>query len=234
MVRYIRAAAPLLLSAGPVSAEPAQPAAAPTVLHLTQPAERRLPRDRLHVEIRAEKTGAEPRAVQAAINAAMAAGLAAVRQVAGIDVQTGSYAVYRTAPQKGPPEWVGSEALSLTGGDAGALLDLAGKLQSQGFVMSSLAYEVSPKALHEAEDALTAEALAALERRAATIAQQLRLSVLSYRDLTVGNAQSEGGPRPLMAAAAGATAMPAPVAAPGEASVRVAVSADILLGPPRP
>jgi predicted secreted protein len=224
--------AALLLLAGPVSAEPAQPASAPTVLHLTQPAERRLPRDRLHVEIRAEKTGADPRAVQAAINAAMAAGLAAARQMAGIEIQTGSYAVYRTAPQN-PPEWVGMQSLSLTGGDAGALLDLAGRLQSQGLVMSNLGYEVSPQALHEAEDELTAEALAALERRAAAIAQQLRLSVLGYRDLTVGNAQAESGPRAMMAAA-GAAAMPAPVAAPGEASVRLAVSADILLGPPRP
>lgn len=220
---------------GPAFAEPVQPAASPTVLHLTQPAERRLPRDLLRVELRAERTAADPRAVQAMVNTAMANALTEARRVAEIDIATGSYTVYREAPAKtGPAQWSGLELLSLTGADPGILLDLAGRLQAQGLVMANLVYEVSPKTLRETEDALTAEALAALQHRAAAIAGQLHLTVTGYRDLTVGNAQAEGGgPRPLMAARAEA-AMPPPAAAPGEATVRVTVNADIVLGPTRP
>jgi predicted secreted protein len=209
-----------------LSVEPVVAPAEPTVLHLTQVAERHLPRDLLHVELRAEKTGADPQTVEAAINQNMAKALAQARQVQGVAIETGSYAVYRQS--QGATDWTGSQSLFLSGGDAGSLLKLAGALQGQGLIMSNLGSEASPKTVHAAEDALTAEALANLDRRVATIAQQLRLSVAGYSNLTVGNAQPEGGPMPRMAVAAGAS-MPAPVAASGEATVRVTVTADVLL-----
>ena len=86
------------------------------------------------------------------------------------------------------------------------------------------------------EDELTAEALAALDRRAASIASAMHLGVLRYRDLRVGNAGTEIRPVPRMAGAAmAASAAPAPpVAEPGEAVVRVTVEAELLLGQPRP
>lgn len=234
MRRWLAASAlALLWGHAACAAPPAEPAVAPppnsTVLHLAQTAERKLARDVLHVELRAEKTGADPQTVEAAINQRMAKALATARAAPGVEVATGSYSVYREAPQKAPPQWTGSQTLSLSGSDAGALLDLAGKLQSAGLVMANLGYDVSPETVHDAEDALTAEALAALQRRAAAVAQQLRLAVLGIRDLTVGNAGTGEAPMPRMPLAAAAT-MPAPVAAPGEATVRVTVSADILLG----
>jgi uncharacterized protein len=225
------AAALIALPAAPVLAAAPAPAAAPTVLHLTQQAERRLARDRLHVEMRAEKTGGNPQAVEAAINALMAKALAEARGTAGVEVATGSYAVYRSAPADRPPQWTGQQSLTLTGGDFGLLLKLAGRLQAAGLVMSNLNYDVSPKTVRGAEDALTAEALAGLRRRAAAIAQQLHLTVVGYRDLTVGNAETEGGPRPLFAMQAKAAAMPAPVGAAGEATATVTVSAELLLAP---
>jgi len=203
------------------------------VLHLSQTAERKLARDVLHVELRAEKTGADPQTVEAAINQSMTKALATVRATPGVEIATGSYNVYRDAPEKNPPQWTGSQILSLSGADAGTLLKLGGTLQSAGLVMSNLGYDVSPGAVRGAEDALTDEALAALERRGAAIAQQLHLTLLGYRDLTVGNAGTGEGPLPRMGVAA-MTAMPAPVAAPGEATVRVMVSADILLGAKQP
>ena len=233
MRRHLLATILVPLLAHPAFAEPLEPVADSTVLHLTQSAERRLARDLLHVDMRVEKTGADPQTVEAAINQSMAKALARARQVQGIEIETGSYAVGREVPQKNSPEWTGSQSLSLTGTDADALLKLAGALQSDGLVMSNLAYDASPKAIRGAEDDLTAEALSALERRAAAIAQQLHLSVLRYRDLTIGNAQEGGGPTPRFAAMA-AGAMPAPVAAPSEATVRVTVSADILLALKQP
>ena len=62
--------------------------------------------------------------------------------------------------------------------------------------MSSLGYTVSPETVRGAEEDSTAEALAALDRRAAAIAERLHLSVRGYRDLKVGNAD-EPGTRPM-------------------------------------
>jgi len=79
-----------------------------------------------------------------------------------------------------------------------------------------------------AEEDLTNEALAGLAQRASSIADRVHLSVLCYRDLRVGNAETGGQPIPRFAA----MTMAAPVAQPGEAVIRVTVSADLLLGPP--
>jgi len=55
----------------------------------------------------------------------------------------------------------------------------------------------------------------------------MHLSVVRYRDLRVGNAETGGGPTPRFAA----MAMAAPVGEPGRAVIRVMVSAELLLGP---
>ena len=117
-------------------------------------------------------------------------------------------------------------------GQAETTLKLVGMLLSDGLVMSSLSYEVSPETLRNAQDDLTAEALAAVGRRAASIAEATHLAVLRYRDLRVGNAETEGRPVPRFSGAAMAAGAP-PVAEPGEAVVRVTIEAELLLGQPR-
>ncbi len=225
MRRCLLISAFVVVATGPALADPP----APTVLHLTQSAEKKLTRDVLHVELRAEKTGSDAQTVQSAINQLMAKALEQAHQAQGIEVETGSYSVNHIETQS---DWSGFQSLYLSGGDAAAVLKLAGTLQTQGLVMSMMGYEASRKVLKGAEDALTDEALSGLAARAASIAQQLHLSVLGYRDLTVGNAQTQGAPVPRFAAmAASAPAgMPLPVAAPGEATVSLTVSADVLLG----
>jgi predicted secreted protein len=198
-----------------------------TVLHLSQTAERKVMRDLLRVELRAEEAGADPVALQSAINRRMAAALDRAHQVQGVGVETGSYAVNEEQPQSGPSRWRGSQSVILTGKDAQAVLKLAGALQSDGLLMSSLGYEISPETVRGAEEDLTAEALAGLDHRAASIADRMHLSVLRYRDLRVGNAETGARPVPRFAA----MAMAAPVAEPGEAVIRVTVTAELLLGP---
>lgn len=202
-----------------------------TLLHLSQTAERKVVRDLLRVELRAEQTGADPLVLQSAINRRMAAALDRARQVQGVEVETGTYAVNEEQPQNGPPRWRGSQSVILTGKQADAVLKLAGVLQSDGLLMSSLGYEVSPEVVRGAEEDLTAEALAGLDQRAASIADRMRLSVLRYRDLQVGNAETGAGPMPRFAAMAMAAA---PVGQPGEAVIRVTIAAELLLGPPHP
>ena len=202
-----------------------------TVLHLSQTAERMVLRDLLRIDLRVEETGTDPLAIQTAINRRMAAALDRAHQVQGVRVETGSYGVGEERPQSGPSRWRGSQSLILRSTAADAALKLAGALQSDGLLMSSMAYEASPETVRGAEEDLTAEALAALDRRAASVAGHMHLAVLRYRDLRVGNAETEGRPVPRFAVAAMAAA---PVAEPGEATIRVTIEAELLLAAPRP
>ena len=201
-----------------------------TVLHLSQTAERSVVRDVLRIELRVEETGADARSVQAAINRRMAAALDRVRQVQGVRVETGSYNVGEERPQNGPARWRGSQTVVLTGKDADSMLKLAGALQSDGLSTSSLTYDTASETVRGAEEDLTAEALAALDHRAASIADRMHLTVVRFRDVRVGNAETGGRPVPRFAP----MAMAAPVAEPGEAMVRVTIEAELLLAPPRP
>jgi predicted secreted protein len=201
-----------------------------TVLHLSQTAERSVLRDLLRIELRVEETGADPLAIQSAINRRMAAALDRARQVQGVRVETGAYGVGEERPQSGPSRWRGTQSVIMTSKAADAALKLAGMLQSDGLLMSSIAYEVSPETLRGAEEDLTAEGLAALDRRAGSIAERMHLALLRYRDLRVGNAETGGRPGPRFAAMAAA----APVAEPGEATIRVTIEAELLLAAPRP
>ena len=217
-----------LCAAGAALAQPAEQEM--TQLHLTQTAERNATRDLLRIDLRAEETGADPLTIQSSINRRMATALDRAHQVQGLQVETGSYGVGEERPQTGPSRWRGSQSLILRSKAADAALKLAGALQSDGLLMSSMAYEASPEIVRGAEEDLTTEALAALDRRAASIADRMHLSVLRYRDLHVGNAETGGRPVPRFAA----MAMAAPVAEPGNATIRVTVEAELLLGPPRP
>jgi predicted secreted protein len=208
-----------------------QTATAPTVLHLTQTAENKVVRNQLRIELRVEEKGPDALAVQTAINRRMAAALDRARQVIGVAVETGSYQVGEEEPTRGSSFWRGSQTLILTSSAADAALKLAGALQEQGLLMSAMAYEVSPETVRGAEEDLTAAALAGLGERAAAIADRLHLAVLGYRDLRVGNAETGAPPMPRFATA---MAMAAPVAAPGQALIRLNVEAQVLLGPPRP
>jgi uncharacterized protein len=226
---FLLATALILCSPDTAMAQEAEPQT--TVLHLSQTAESMVLRDLLRIDLRVEETGADPLAIQTAINRRMAAALDRAHQVQGVRVETGSYGVGEERPQSGPSRWRGSQSLILRSKAADAALKLAGALQSEGLLMSSMAYEASPETVRGAEEDLTAEALAALDRRAASVAGNMHLSVLRYRDLRVGNAETEGRPMPRFAAAAMAAV---PVAEPGEATIRVTIEAELLLAAPHP
>ena len=156
----------------------------------------------------------------------MAAALDRARQAQGVRVETGSYYVGEERPPNRPALWRGGQSVILRSKDSDAALKLTGALQSDGLSTAALGYEVSPESVRSAQEELTTEALDALDRRAASIAGAMHLAVLRYRDVRVGNAETEGRPAPRMAAAAMA---PPPVAEPGEAVVHVRVEAELLL-----
>ncbi len=231
MRRAIALAALLLLPAAPAPARPAQSAAG-TTLALSARADKTLPRDRLHAELRVEAAGADPVRVQNEINRRMAAALARAKSAAGVSVETGGYAVYPERDSKGTiTGWRGGQVLRLASGDFPALLGLVGTLQGEGLALSDLSAELSPAAAKAAQDELTDAALKDIRARAARIASALGTRVERYTELHVGNAAVP--PVPIRAMAAAAPGVPAPVAAAGEATVSVTVDATVLLAPVR-
>lgn len=241
--RRVTLALSAILPAVPAWAQAAGTVPAPrddnaTVLRLVERSERMVKRDRLTAELRVEASDADPARLQAEINRRMAAALERAKAAAAVTVTTGGYHVYQQpgppspdrAGAKPPPRWQGMQSLLLQARDAGALLALAGTLQQEGLVLSSLAYELTPEAARAAEDDLTTEALGRLRQRAERIAADLAMTVERIRDLQVGNADGTQ-PQPRASFMMAGRAAAAPVAEPGDAVVSVSVSGEVLLAP---
>jgi predicted secreted protein len=200
-----------------------------TLLHLTEQAQRLVMRDRLHLVMRAEAVDGDAARLQAEINRRMTAAVA--RAVAAVTVETGGYSVYQeNGKLLQSPQWRGIATLSLTARDPAPLLTLAGSLQQDGLLLSTMAYELTPDAARAVEGELTDEAITRLKQRAEHTATALGLAVERIRNLRIGNA---GGvqPVPRMFAENGSpsSSYAAPVAEPGQATVTVSVDADVVL-----
>lgn len=224
-----------IVAASPRAAEPAQGdgGQSGTEVHLVQRAERVLPHDRIHVDLRAEAKGPDPRQVQADVNRRMAAALQLVKGNGAVTGESGSYTVFQDYEPKGAGQWHASQALSLSGRDFGAVLEVAGQLQSAGLVMSGMRFDLAPDTLKSAEDELTATALDGLRQRAERIAAEMGMRIERYKELDVGNVSEQDGrpPVPMRAMASASAAMPPPVAEGGEATISLVISAQVVLQP---
>ncbi len=228
---YSVVALTLLAAACPALAADTSAPPGVTVIRLSEKAERLMARDRLRAGLAVEVTGPVAAQVQAEINRRMQAAIDKAKSVASVKSETGGYSVYPQHDSGKPTLWHGQQTLNLSSDAPADLLTLMGDLQQQGLVAQGLTYEVKEETLRQAEDGLTAEALAALRRRAETVASDLGMTVQQIRDVTIGNA--EGGARPpmpvMMRAVAGAA--PPPAAEPGDAEVSVSVQAEVWLAP---
>ena len=205
-----------------------------TVLHLSDSAERRVARDRLRAELRVEETGTDPRKVQAEINKRMAAALDRAKAVKSVRVETGGYSVYEDRSKTGGERWRGQQSIALIGTVFADVLTLSGELQKAGLVFSGMSFDLQPETARAIEDELTAEALARLRARAERVAAEMKLDVIRYREVRVGNVNREPiRPMMTMRADAGFEAAKAPVAQAGEQVVQLTVEADVLLGTAR-
>jgi len=225
-----------LLSLVPLAASAAdesQPPAGTTILHLSERAERQVPRDELVLLLRVEATAKTAHDAQAEINRRMPAALDEAKKVASVKAETPAMNVFEVREPNKQPVWKATEALQLRSKDFTAALALLGRLEEQGLLVSALNFEVSRDALKGIEDALTAEALKRLQIRAGAIAGDMGLSVDHVRSVQIGDAGMPG-PRPLVyggMAAARAPASPPPAAEAGEAPVSVTVNAEVWLVP---
>lgn len=232
MIAVIAALSLIAMTVLPASAQ--VPAAGDQpILHLSETAQRDVPRDLLHATLAVEAADSDAARLQSGINQRMTAALARIKQVPDIAIDMAGYSVYRETPDQAPARWHGSQSVTLTDKDFAALLGLIGALQGQGLVMLSLAPDISREARQGVEDTLTNEALARLQQRADRVAATLGTKVVGFRSIMVGNVSPP--PMPVrfmaMAPAASAGAPAAPVVEPGNASVSVTVSGDIALAP---
>lgn len=233
-MRVLAVALSILLSLPAAAQTPPTPAPrddGSTVLHLGEFVERTLRQDRLTVHLRVEASGPDAGRVQAEINRRMAVALEQARRVPAVRAETRGYWVHQERPANAPMRWRGQQMLVLTSTDTAATLALAGELQQGGLIMSGMNFDLSPEATRAAEDELTAEAIRRLRERIERVAATMGLQVRHLRDLRVGQAGGERGPRPMMMRAEAAGAAAPPVAEPGETTVRVSVDAEAVLAP---
>ena len=204
-----------------------------SVLHLSETAQRDVPRDLLRATLAAEATDPDAGKVQSQINQRMSAAMTRIKGAADVTVETGGYSVYRETPDKQPPRWHGSQTVNLTSKDFAALLSLIGTLQQQSLVIQSLAPDISREARQSVEDALTDEALTRLKQRADRIAATAGVKLQGFRTLTVGNVNAPPPVvRPMMRMAAAAAPEAPPVAEAGNATVSITATAEFALAPP--
>jgi len=214
-----------------------------SVLHLSETAQRDVPRDLLRATLAADAFDADPGKLQAVINRRMATALARIKQNPSVTIETGGYNVSReildkAALDKGmTPRWHGMQQLTLTDKDFDELLALVGALQQQGLVLQRLTPDLSRGARQAVEDSLTDEALKRLQQRADLVATALGSKVLRFREITVGNVLAPVPIRsfvvagPAQSFAAPAAAAPPPVAEAGSATVSITATAEIVLAP---
>lgn len=220
------------LAAAPVLAADTSAPNSITVIRLTERAERLIARDHLRAALAVEATAPQAAQVQAEINRRMEAALAKAKSVSTVKAETGGYSVYPERNPGKPTVWHGQQTLNLQSDAPADLLQLVGDLQSQGLNTQGLTFEVKDETLRQAQDGLTADALAQLRKRAEAVAGDLGMSLQQIRDVTVGNAEGAARPpMPMMMRAAGAAPPPTPVAEPGDAEVSVTVQAEVWLSP---
>ena len=209
-----------------------------TEIHFTQQATRDMAPDRLRAVMRFQAKGSNPRQLQAEINRRMTAALDKAKGRAGVTAATGAYVVSRDySISDSRNAWIGSESLTLSSKDFDAVLALVGELQGDGLLISGLQFYLAPETLKSLERDLTAAALVGLKARAEDVAKDLGMSVDRYKTIDVGNAIVPSGPmllRGMASTAAAAPAMPPPAAQPGDETVSLSVTADVVLAPAKP
>ena len=219
---------PLLALAASLSVTPA---AAETLLKLSEAAHIAVHPDRLNASLRAEANTATPAEAQAQVNAAITEALRAAHQVPGIEASTGFYQVWQ-----GPKPsvlWHAAQSLDLGSSDGGALLRLVGAQQARGLALERLAWVVAPATAREAQSAATKQALSRLQARAEEAAGILGLHFLSFREVRLGGSRPPPMPGPrVMAMAAAASSAPPPSAEAQDVDVDASVEGDALLGSP--
>lgn len=217
MIRRALLILPLLLPVAAAAQSPSE-----TRLRLSESGSVQARPDELTATLRVEIRAATAAAAQEQVNQRVAASLAAIRAIEGVQVTTGPYGAHTDRDKQ---EVVAQQSLNLKGGQGEALLALIARLQSEGMLLDNLGWHLSDAAARTARDGATRAAIRAVQERGASVARDLGLRVYALRDLYI-EAAPEGRPMMMAARAAGPTA---PSVTAEEITVSARVTADLLL-----
>lgn len=222
-----------------------------TVINLSTVERVEVDQDLLVARLRFEGENKDPRVLQNEINTLMKKAVDLAKADPSVKVTTQQYYVYpvdpnppvvpmpslekKAADKKEERVWRGSQELEIKSEKADNLLELTGKMQDLGLVMSGMSYTLSPDKAQATQESLMEAALEKLGQKADRAAKALGKS---GADLLEVNVDSGGYyPQPMMMSArmemdgASMGKMAAPVAAPGQTEITMTVSAKALLKP---
>ncbi|MGB0719289.1 MAG: SIMPL domain-containing protein [Bdellovibrionales bacterium] len=209
-----------------------------SLLHISATERREVDQDLLIATLRIEVESEDNKKVQNDINTAMAKALELAKPYADVKAITRGYNVHqydKNGSKRDLPRrmvWKGSQSVELKSKNAEKLLELAGKIQSAGFIMGGLEYTLSPEVAAQIQDEMLEAALEKLQNRAQRAAKALGKSTATLKDIdTQGNYAPE--PRATLNSAnfsmMASKEMAAPVASPGETTLSMTVNAKALL-----
>ncbi|MCX8099408.1 MAG: SIMPL domain-containing protein [Casimicrobiaceae bacterium] len=193
-----RALCALLLAAGPVAAQaPAAPAwttsPARDVLRLEAAVSTEVVPDVAVFTFAAEASGSDAAALTREVQQSLQAGLAAVREMRGIEARTGSFTTQpRWSPRGIRDGWIVRAELVLKSKDFSALGALASKLAQQKLMIVSSGFEISRELREREESILIEQGIAAFQGKARTAARAFGFSNVGLLEVNLGAISSEG------------------------------------------
>lgn len=225
----------------------ALPPAGHSILNISVTEQMKLQQDTLSASLRYELDGGSANEIQDRINKAVAEAVAESKSYTDVKTVTGSYYVYVydegqvIDPRTGQPisstkKWRGTQTIDLESTDSTKLLELAGKIQTKGFIMNGMNYSLSREKSEGVQDELMEKALKQLGAKAQIAAKALGKSGYDVVDIDVNGSSPPVYPvygRAKMMAMEGAMAsdVATPVAQAGEADVSLTITARVLLKP---
>ncbi|MEM9469209.1 MAG: SIMPL domain-containing protein [Pseudomonadota bacterium] len=204
------------------------------VLSISATERRDVEQDLLVATLAMTITHRDSKKVQNDINTAMKKALDIAQGAKEVKVNTGSYRVYEyTEPRTEERKWRGSQTLTLKSKNADNVLSAVQKIQELGLTVQGLNYMVDPKTAVAVTDDLLEDALQQLQTRANRAAKALGKSKAELRDINVNG--GGGHYRPVKhyarAMAMESADMATPVAAAGEDTLSLTVTARAILKP---
>jgi uncharacterized protein len=187
----------------------------------------KVPQDLLLATLRIESDDSNAQSLQNRINSSMEQALEIARAVDDIKVSTGHYSVYRdnNQPRGGRADsiWRGSQSVNLESKDAQKLLELAGELQSLGFVMNQLTYQLSTERADEVRDALLESAIQRATEKVQRAASAMGKTGVDIATIDIDSSLNYDNPVMMVSARAEMADKVAPVAEAGESEVTLTV-----------
>ena len=195
------------------------------LVSLSAQAEREVPNDLLAAVLAAEAEGTDPAKLAREVNLKMQRALGLARDEGAVRARSGAYQTWPVSEKGRIVRWRVRQELRLESGDFAAATALIGKLQAS-LALAGLALTVSPEARRRAENALTAEAIAAFEERARVVRDAMKAKGHRVKELQVSGGEP---PRPMMAQARTMAAETAPAVEPGTSRILITVSGTVQL-----